>query len=221
MKIRNLIAATAALLTITGISAQAAEMTKLFARAGSKMRIEGTSNIHDWRAQSPLIGGSIEVGQNFPFEPGQAVTPGKVEAQGEVFVTSRSLKSLKEDGTPYSDAMDTIMHEKLKAQESPKITFKLKELTLKEAAASKDAPYNFEAKGDLNVGGTSKEVTFPVQVQPLEDKRIKITGSFPIHMMNDFQLEPPAPKVAFGLIKTAPEVKVIFEWMVAPRTTTK
>lgn len=219
MKIRNLIAATAALLTIAGISAQAAETTKLFARSGSKMRIEGTSNIHDWRAQSQLIGGSLEVGPNFPLEPGQAVTPGKIEAQGEVFVTSRSLKSLKEDGTPYSDAMDKIMHEHLKAQENPRITFKLKELTLKEAPASKDAPYKVEAKGELNVGGVGKEVTFPAEVQPQADQKVKIAGTFPVHMLNDFKIEPPAPKVAFGLIKTAPEVKVIFEWAVAPRAT--
>lgn len=220
MKIRTLIAANVAVLVLAGISLQAAESTKLYARSGSKMRVEGTSNIHDWRVESPLIGGSIEVGPNFPTEPGQKVEAGTVQASGEAFVTVRSLKSLEKDGKPYSDAMDNIMYEKLGVEKSPRITFKLSELTLKEAAKSADAPYVFEAKGDVTVGGESKTVTMPVNVQPLADKRVKVSGSVPLKM-TDFKIEPPAPKVAFGLIKTADDIKVIFEWMVAPRAATK
>src|SRR4029077_12925443 len=106
-------------------------------------------NIHDWQAESPLIGGSLEVGANFPLEPGQNCTPGKVECKGEAFVTARSLKSLEKDGKPYSDRMDEVMWEHMNAQKFPKIVYKINELTLKEPAKSKDAPYVFEAKGDL------------------------------------------------------------------------
>ena len=92
------------------MSLQAADqMTTYAARSGSKMRIEGTSNIHDWQVESPIIGGMIEVGPGFPTEPGQAVTPGKVEAKAEVFIQVRSLKSIEKDGKPYSDKMDEIM----------------------------------------------------------------------------------------------------------------
>jgi len=43
-------------LLLAGISLQAADSTtKLTPRGGSKMKIEGTSNVHDWRADSPLI----------------------------------------------------------------------------------------------------------------------------------------------------------------------
>ena len=35
--------------------------------------------------------------------------------------------------------------------------------------------------------------------------------------MTDFKIDPPAPKIALGLIKTGDDVKLIFEWMLAPR----
>jgi len=216
MKTSRLVAGSIALLLLMALAAQAAEMTRFYARSGSKMRIEGTSNIHDWQVESPIIGGFLEVGPNFPVEPGQNVTPGKVEAKAEPFVTVRSLKSVEKDGKPYSDKMDEIMYEKLKATESPKISYRLTELTLKEAAKSKDAPYVFEAKGDLVVGGVTNSVTMPVNVTPLGEKKLKVTGNTTFKM-TDFKIDPPAPKIALGLIKTGDPVKIIFEWMVMQR----
>src|SRR5258705_3096772 len=84
-------------------------LTRLDARSGSKMRIEGTSTIPDWQVESPLILGYLEVGPNFPLEPGQSVTPGKVEAKGEASVVVKSLRSIKDDGKPDSDKMDDKM----------------------------------------------------------------------------------------------------------------
>jgi len=216
MKIKTIIAGNIALLLLAGISLQAAEMTKYGARSGSKMRIEGTSNIHDWQVESSLIGGSLDVGVNFPSEPGQAVEAGKVEANGSAFVTVRSLKSIKKDGTPYNDKMDEIMYEKLKDQEFKRITYYLTELTLKEAAKSKEAPYVYEAKGNLVVGGITNAITMPVNVLPLGDKKLKISGTTNFKM-TDFKIEPPAPKIALGLIKTGDDVKIIFDWMVAAK----
>jgi hypothetical protein len=216
IQMRKVLATNIALMLALGVTAQAAEMTKFFARPGSKVRIEGTSSMHAWQVESSLIGGSLEAGENFPTQPGAQVKPGKVEAKAETFVTARSLKSLKPDGTPYSDAMDKIMHEKLKAEEQPKLVFKLTGLELKEAATANDAPYKFEAAGELLVGGQSKAITMPVQVLPLAEGRLKISGSVSVKM-TDFKIEPPAPALAGGLITTGDEVKILFDWNVAQR----
>ncbi|HWV99889.1 MAG TPA: YceI family protein [Candidatus Acidoferrum sp.] len=219
MKLRTLIAGNLALLLLAGLSVQAAdEATRFYARAGSKLRLEGTSNIHDWQVESSLIGGYLEVGPGFPVEPGQAAAPGKVQAQAEPFVMVRSLKSLEKDGKPYSDRMDEVMYEHLKAQDDQKarITFHLADLTLKEPAKSKDAPYVFEAKGDLVVGGVTNQLTMPVNILPLGDKKLKVTGATSVKM-TDFKIDPPAPKIALGMIKTGDDVKVSFEWMVGQR----
>jgi hypothetical protein len=217
MRIRTLIAGNLALFLLAALSAQAADqMTKYFAKSGSKMRIEGTSNIHDWQVEGTLIGGFFEVGPNFPSEPGQPATVGKIDAHAEPFIMVRSLKSVEKDGKPYSDRMDEVMYEHLKAPESPKITYHLTDLTLKESAKSKDAPYLFDAKGELVVAGITNQISMPVSVLLLGDKKLKVSGSTTVKM-SDFKIEPPAPKIALGMIKTGDEVKLIFDWMVAQR----
>jgi len=225
MKKRTLIAGKVALLLLATVSLPAAAQTTTFsARSGSKMRIEGTSNIHDWQCESPFIGGFMEVGPNFPMESGQSVTPGKVEAKVTVFIQVRSLKSVEKDGKPYSDRMDEVMWEHMKATEDPttkkilypKIEYHLSELTLKEAPKAKDAPYVFDAKGELAIAGVTNKITLVVNVLPLGEKKLKITGTTNLKM-TDFKIEPPAPKIALGMIKTGDDVKLIFEWMLAQR----
>src|SRR5438105_15957481 len=73
-------------------------MTRLDARSGSKMRLEGTSTLHDWQVESPIIQGYLEVGPGFPMEPGQDTKSGKLEARGEASVLVRSLRSVESDG---------------------------------------------------------------------------------------------------------------------------
>ncbi len=217
--IRALLAGAVALAALVNLSARSAEpTTKFFARSGSKMKIDGTANmIHTtWRVESPIIGGNLEAGPGFPIEPGQAATPGKVDAKVYVFISVSSLKSVEEDGRPYSDAMDNIMYEKLKAAEFKKIEYYLSELTLKEAAKAKDAPYLFEAKGDLVLAGVTNAISMPVSVLPLGDKKLKITGTVPVKM-SSFKMTPPV--ALLGQLKTGDAVKLSFDWMVAQRTT--
>jgi hypothetical protein len=216
MNTRRFIAGTIAILLLASLSARAAdEMTKYYARSGSKMRMEGTSTIHDWQVEGTLIGGFLEVGPGFPGEPGQAATPGKIEAHAEPFVMVRSLKSIEKDGKPYSDRMDEVMYEHIRTDKNPKITFHLTELTLKEAAKSKDTPNVFEAKGQLTVAGVTNDVTMPISILPLGDKKLKVSGKTSLKM-TDFKVEPPNP---LGLgIKTGDDVKIIFDWIVAQRT---
>jgi len=219
MKSRNLITLNVVLALWVSLAAQGEEGAKFFAKPGGKMRIDGTANmIHTkWRVESPIIGGSVEAGTGFPIEPGQAATPGKIEAKVEAFVAVRSLKSVEEDGKPYSDAMDDIMYTKLlPANAAPRITFKLTELTLKEAAKDKDSPYVCDAKGDLTLAGVTKPVSFAVKILPMADKKLKISGDTAVKM-TDFNIQPPAPKIALGMLKTGDEVKLTFDWIVQQR----
>ena len=220
MKIRTTIAGqVVAVLLLGGLSLQAAELTRYNAKPGNlKMRIEGTSTIHDWQVEGSIIGGYIEVGPDFPVDPGQAATPGKLEARGEAKIPVRSLFSIEKDGKKYSDRMDEVMYEHMRAKENPWIVYKISELTLKESAKSKEAPYVFEAKGTLAVAGVTNSITMPVNITPLGDKKLKITGTTGLKM-TDFKVEPPNP---LGLgIKTGDDVKLIFEWMVVQKPAAK
>jgi hypothetical protein len=213
MRIRTLVAGNVVLFLLVGFSARAeAQTTRFDAKSGSnmKVRIEGTSTVHDWQVEGPLIGGFLEAGPGFPVEPGQAATPGKVQARVEAFILVRTLKSVEKDGSHYSDKMDEIMFEKLKAPTNPKILYRLNELVLKEPARTKEAPYVFDAKGDLVVAGVTNKISMPVNITPLGDKKLKVTGNLTVKM-TDFKIQPP---VLIGLLSTGDEVKLLFDWMV-------
>src|SRR5215471_970347 len=109
MKTRTVFAGTIAGLLLLGLSVQSAELIRYNAKPGNlKMRLEGTSNIHDWQVEGAIIGGFLEVGPGFPVEAGQDIQPGPVPAQAEAFIPVASLKSIDKNGRPYSDKMDEV-----------------------------------------------------------------------------------------------------------------
>ncbi len=197
------------------------QMTLYTSRPGANfIRIEGTANIihTTWWMETQFIGGMLEVGPGFPTEPGQAATPGKIEAKGRMFLPVRSLKSIEADGKPYSDKMDEIAWsaEHLKEQQFQQMSYRLTELTLKEAAKSKDAPYIFEAKGDLTISGVTNATTMTLNILPVVDakgSRLEITGNTVIKM-TDYKVPPVDINLVVGHIKTGDDVKVSFKWVV-------
>jgi hypothetical protein len=222
MKTRTAIAGNIALLMLATATLQAADqMTTYVSRPGSKMRIEGTANaIHTtWQIESQFIGGMLEVGPGFPTEPGQAATPGKVEAKGNSFIRVRSLQSVGDDGKPYSDSMDEITYEHLKEEKFKQINYKLTELTLKQVPKTKDAPYVFDSTGDLTVAGVTKTIKMPVNVLPLVEpkgKGLEITGNVTVKM-TDFKVEPVDKNIVVAHIKTGDDVKLVFKWILGQR----
>ena len=210
------------LVSLAGLSAQAVDsMTRLTPRGGSKMKIEGTSNVHDWRADSPLILGFLEVGPGFPLEAGQNVTPGKVEAHGQAIILTRTLTSKKENGEHYDNKMDDNIYKGLKANEAAgsNIVFYVKELVLKEASKSKDAPYVFDSKGDLAIAGVTNSVTMPINVLLVTDEKqkttkVKVSGTTPVKM-SDYKVTPAT--FLLGAFTVGDTVNVKFDWMLGPQ----
>jgi len=216
MKLRTLIAGNLGLVIAAALPLNAADsMARFDAKSGPdmKVRIEGTSTVHDWQVEGKLIGGALEVGPNFPTEPGQTVAPGKVQAVANAYIPVRSLKSVEKDGRAYSDKMDEVMYTHIKQEACPKIYYHSDNLVLKEVPKSKDAPYVFEATGELAVAGVTNKVTMPVNVLPLGERKLKISGSTTVKM-SDFKVEPP---VLVGILSTGDPVKLSFDWPVAQK----
>jgi hypothetical protein len=197
----------------------AAELTKLSSTPGAnKIRIEGTSTIHDWQVESSVIGGYAEVGPEFPLKPGAEVKPGKVDAKVSVFIPVQQLKSLEKDGKPYSDKMDKRMYEAVNEPANKKITYNLTSLTLKEAPKAAGAPYQFESTGELCVAGVTNKIAMPVMVTVLEENKVKFAGTVTVKM-TDFKIEPINISIlGIGLIKTGDEVKLFFEWVATKKS---
>ena len=177
----------------------AADLAKFDPKPGSKMKIDGTSSIHDWTVESGILAGGMELDPAFVADPTTA-KPGKIAAKVETTIPVRSLKS-------GNRLMDDRMYEAMSLPKFPKIEYRLTELTLKETPKSANGPFNFDSKGELTVSGVTNKVSFPVTMTRA-DKMLKITGSTSVKMTS-FGITPPGLIVA---IKTGDDVKLTFEW---------
>jgi polyisoprenoid-binding protein YceI len=196
---KTTLAGVFAFLVAASVQAQTA---KFEAQAtGSKVKIEGTSSIHDWDVNSTIIGGFMEVD---PAALDKAA-PGPVKANVQVTIPVRTLKS-------YQTSMDEVMQEHLKFKDFKTITYKMSELTVKEV---KDKTITCESKGDLTVAGKTNAVSFPVTITRPDANSIKIvSGKIPLKM-TAFNVQPPAPKIGLGLITTGDDITITFEWLAA------
>jgi polyisoprenoid-binding protein YceI len=203
---RFLSSITAALI-LAGVCSVFAEPVRYEGRPGSKVKLEGTSTVHDWTVESGIISGFIEFESNVSLDPATPSTDLKVTPKVEVTIPVSSLKSGKK-------LMDEIMHDNLKIKDNPKIKYVLKEMKPKEHKAGE--AFQFDTKGDLTVAGVTKPIDMVVTLTPAEGGKLKAVGTKEVKM-SDFGMKPPAPAIGLGLIKTADEVKVTFEWMTAKK----
>ena len=205
------ILAGAAILTLAfGLQALNAADTENLVRydaqpTGSKVKMEGTSTIHDWTVESPLIGGYMEVDAGFPESALTNTAAAKPTVQ--VTIPVRTLKS-------YARKMDEVMQEHLNMAKFPKIEYRVIELKPKVAAGTAGA-VQFDAVGALTVSGTTVTNTMPVTIERVEGGKLKVTGSTPLKM-TDFGVQPPAPTIlGMPVIKTGDDIKISFEWLTA------
>jgi polyisoprenoid-binding protein YceI len=199
---RLLLAATVAVLSLATRAAD--DWVRYTAQpAGSQVRVDGTSTIHDWSVESKLIGGYIEFDPAFNLDH---PAPGKVNARVAVLIPVRQLKSDK-------TAMDTIMYESMKEKDHRRIDYRLTEMTLKDAPKSPEAPLLFDTKGELVVAGITNVIQMPVTLTRVDKDKLKFTGSTSVKMTS-FGIQPPTK---FGVFSTGDDVKLTFEWLTARR----
>ncbi len=200
-QIRTAALGVALLFAAGALSAQNA--VRYEAQPGSRIKIDGTSTIHDWTVEGAIIGGYLELDSGFDFNNPK---PGKVNAKVMATVPARSLKNKNN-----YKGMDERMHDALKVKEYPKMEYKLTELTLKEAPKAAGEPLRFDSKGELTVCGVTQTLSMPVTMEK-KDGRLKTSGDMNLKMTS-FKIDPPAPKIALGLVSTGDDIKIHFEWL--------
>jgi hypothetical protein len=182
-----------------------------FVPSKGRVRVEGTSNLDNWQVETRAIEGFLEVGPEF-LHPGQPSSLSPGAARAEIVIEVRALKSIEKDGKPFSNKMDEIMYETLKARDHPNIRYRLDHLVLKHSGKGHDAANEFEGRGHLMVAGVTNEISMPVSVSAVGASQLRIWGNATLKM-TDFQIDPPSPKIALGLIKTGDEIKFAFDWL--------
>ena len=193
---------SALLITASSVSAQSLTLYKAQS-AGSSVKIDGSSTIHNWTVEGKIIGGQFEL------DPAFAVTgtpaAGKVNAKAKATIPVRSLKSGKA-------TMDDVMQEHMKAKEFPKIEYELLGMNLKEAPKSATDALVFDSQGKLTISGVTRTNAMVVTCDRTEASKLKFKSVANLKM-TDYGISPPAPNIALGLIKTGDDVKVTLEWV--------
>jgi polyisoprenoid-binding protein YceI len=186
---------------VSGFASRAADsVVRYESQPGGKIKIDGTSSVHDWTVDTQIIAGFLEMDPAFAADFKSFKKP-KVE----VTIPVRSLKSGKKP-------MDTVMQETMKMSEHPKIEYRLLDLSPRPGAEPGKA--QFEARGALTVAGVTRTNAMVVTFQRVDAHSVKVTGSTGVKM-TDHGLKPPSPALALGLIKTGDDVKLTIEWVTA------
>jgi polyisoprenoid-binding protein YceI len=206
MKASRIISATLTLLLLAA-TLNAQTLTRFDRQPGSKVKVDGSGNTHDWSVESQIVGGHLDLDSAFLADPQKATAGSKIPAQVEASIPVRSLKSGK-------SMMDNVMNDAMHQKEHPQIDFRLKELTLKETPKSANGPFQFDSVGDLTINGVTNSIKMPISIQRLDSAKLKTTGSIPLKMTS-FGIKPPAPKLGLGLLRTDDDVKVSFDWLTA------
>src|SRR5262245_38456498 len=103
MKANKLILTSLAALFLAATQAESVRYNA-FPR-GSSMKIDCTSNVHNWSVESFVIGRFMELDSNFPLDPSKEPPKDlKVTPKVEITLPVRQIKSGKAP-------MDTVMHE--------------------------------------------------------------------------------------------------------------
>lgn len=178
-------------------NAQAARATLAPA---SKVWIEGTSNVHDWKAEATKIDAVIEI------DPaGLSAPAGQLVRKVSLTIPVSGLKS-------GHGKMDENMQKALKADKNPEIRYTLNSVEALEGG-TKDA-FTLRAVGTLALAGAENAITLDIVAARQADGTIKATGTVPVKM-TAFQVKPPTAML--GAIKCGDEVKVKFDLVVGQK----
>ncbi|MEG9327156.1 YceI-like domain-containing protein [Salinimicrobium catena] len=156
----------------------------------SNLKVEGTSNIHDWEMTAKDFQGTMKV----EMEDGQLV---KID-QLDFAVVAESLKSGK-------GGMDKNAYKALNTDDHKKITYKLEKVNNIDCTSSSSCKVT--TSGYLTIAGTRKlvDITFDAKVN---GNQITLSGSKKINM-TDYKVDPPT--AMFGTITTGEEVNIKFQ----------
>jgi polyisoprenoid-binding protein YceI len=166
----------------------------------ASLRIDGTSNLHDWHASTTTVRVTkIELGAAASGDLwAEALEPGVVSAF-EVAIPAETLKS-GEGG------LDKNMYKALNIEEHPEITFSLARF---EPGA---APDTLRAVGTVSVAGVQREVAFDITTAA-QGASLNVKGVVELDM-TEYGIKP--PRAMLGMLRTGPKVKVSFDVVLAP-----
>lgn len=156
----------------------------------SNLKVEGTSNLHDWEITAKEMQGNLKA----QIENGQLVEINQLDFS----VVAESLKSGK-------GGMDKNTYKALNTDKYKTINYEL--LKVNNLDCTSKTECKVTTTGYLTIAGTKKQVELVFDAKVTGDK-VVLTGNKKIKM-TDFKVDPPT--AMFGTITTGDEVNVKFQ----------
>ncbi|NHF61470.1 YceI family protein [Flavobacteriaceae bacterium TP-CH-4] len=147
----------------------------------STLTIDGTSTLHDWTVTANTMEGTIN-------EEGQSIKAITFEVAVADILSDRGA------------TMDKKMHDALKKEEHPKVSFSVTDARLSEGESQ-------DINGHLTIAGVGKDVKVPSKISKT-DGTLRIVGEKKI-VLQDYNMEPPT--AMFGSIVVGDDVIVKFD----------
>lgn len=155
------------------------------------IRLQGTSNIHDWEMKA--VAGSSSA--SFVID-----AKNKVTALNSLTFTLPA-KSLKSD----SKAMDNNTYKALKSSANPNLSFVMGSATV---VSTGNNSYQLNCSGMMSIAGTTKETSLvAIATYDPSDKTLTIKGVKKMKM-TDYNVKP--PKALLGTIKTGDQISISY-----------
>jgi hypothetical protein len=188
----------------TMASAQTGDAVRIEVLPGSRVWIEGSSNLGDWACKASAFDARVEIDPAHATHEDAAILADHVQ-RVTVRVSVRDLKC-------GNRKMERDLYKALKA-EDPAIPSEI--LGVFSAVSDADTQGGFlDTEGPIAVAGAEKRARVRITMDRLPDGIVRAKGSVPL-LMTDFGVKPPTG--LFGLVRSRNEVEVKFELVIAVR----
>jgi hypothetical protein len=220
MNLQNFLETTAQSLgfsILLTIPVEAADWSmRVFTKPGSILTIKGESNVHSWRAEAEGPEGWIQLISTVSPMTSQGMNFQTIRACAVGFVSVRGLH------TTEGETLDAVIYRLLRGADYPHIDFRLRELRLRTPRESANVSYLFDSTVELSIAGVTNQITMPLEVLSVGDRKFKITGATEFRM-TDFRISPPTVQVPGSpvALKYKDRVELTLQWLVGPQDAIK
>ncbi|HJX71785.1 MAG TPA: YceI family protein [Bacteroidales bacterium] len=185
----KLIIYLSAILLFAGTSHAHAQLAYKAVPQGSRIKIEGTSSLHDWDM----------IVKNFECDMSVVMGNPAITVQKVSFTVIASTIS------SHNSIMDNKTLSALKVEEYPEIRFRM---TTPLKVVTQGDSFNGIASGELFIAGKTRTVSLPFSGRTISESTISISGAKKIDM-TEFGIDPPT--FMLGALKTGKDVTVRFD----------
>lgn len=184
---------------------QQKDLLEYVTKEGSRIWIEGTSTLNNFRCQARLVKGFAYLHSTINLEQKLKDNSNSKNDHDEV-----TLTILSHDLDCGMDAMNQDMYRAMKIGEFPIIKYSLIDAYITEYMDSTGWSV-LATRGDLTIAGITKKVDIIIKVMRLKNGDFRLVGD-KLLKMSDFDIEPPSH--LWGLIKAHNNFSVLFDLIV-------